>query len=97
MEVDETDDTNEIVVGVSDEISQQLGFAYSGFVNYGGCVGDDMRCLAPLRGGPFYTVDHLDPQVRLGDIGPCTIPQELSLPSRTLEITLTRGDIFHNL
>nr|BAI39802.1 hypothetical protein [Oryza sativa Indica Group]BAI39829.1 hypothetical protein [Oryza sativa Indica Group] len=26
------------------------------------CVGDEIRCLAPLPGGPFYTVDHLDLQ-----------------------------------
>ena len=73
MEVDETNDTDEIIVDVFDEISRRLGFAYSDFGNYGGCVGDEIRCLAPLLGGPFYTADHLDPQVRLGDIGSCTI------------------------
>ena len=72
-EVDETDDTDKIMVDVPDEISRRLGSAYSGFVNYGGCVGDEIRCLAPLPRGPFYTVDHLDLQVRLGDIRSCTI------------------------
>ncbi len=73
MEVDEFDDTDKIVVDLFDEISRRLGSAYPGFVNYGGCVGDEFQCLAPLLGGPFYTADHLDPQVRLGDIGSCTI------------------------
>jgi hypothetical protein len=73
MEVDEFDDTDEILVDVFDEISRRLGSAYSGFINYGGYVSDEIRYLAPLPGGPFYTVDYLDLQVRLGDIGSRTI------------------------
>jgi hypothetical protein len=42
MEVDEFDGTDEIVVDVFDEISWQLGSTYSGFVNYDGCVGDEI-------------------------------------------------------
>ena len=73
MKVNETDDTDEIVVDVFDEISRRLGSAYFGFVNYGGCVDDEIQCPVPLPRGLFYIVDHLDPQVRLGDIGSCTI------------------------
>ncbi len=59
-EVNKTNDIDEIVVDEFDEISQRLGSTYSGFVNYGGCVGGEIRCPAPLPRGPFYTVDHLD-------------------------------------
>ena len=41
--------------------------------NFGGCVGDGIRSPEPLSGGPFYTVDHLDPQGRFEDIGPGTV------------------------
>jgi hypothetical protein len=73
MGVDESDDTDEIVVDRLHEISRRLGFVFSDFVDCVGCVSDEIRCLAPLSGGPFYTVDHLGLQVRLGDIGSRTI------------------------
>jgi hypothetical protein len=53
MEVDETDDTDEIVIDVLDEISRRLGTTYSGFVDCGGCIGSEIRCFAPLLGVPF--------------------------------------------
>jgi hypothetical protein len=53
MEVNEFDDTDEIVVNVFDEISWRLGSAYFGFADDGGCVGDEIRCLALLPGVPF--------------------------------------------
>nr|BAD37248.1 hypothetical protein [Oryza sativa Japonica Group]BAD37665.1 hypothetical protein [Oryza sativa Japonica Group] len=60
MEVDRIDDTDDIVIDVFDEISRRLGSTYSGFVNYSGYIGDEIRCLALFPEGPFYTVDHLD-------------------------------------
>ena len=77
MGVDESDDTNEILVDGLDEISRRLGSVCSGFIDCGGCVGDEIRCPLPLPGGPFYTVDHLGLQVRPGDIGPHTVQQKL--------------------
>ena len=62
----ETGDTDEIVVEGFDKISRRVGSVDSGFVNFGGCVGDEMRCPLPPPRGPFYTVEYLDPQVRLG-------------------------------
>ena len=67
-ESNRTDDTDEIVVEGFDEISRRVGSVDSGFINFGGCVGDEMRCPLPLPRGPFYTVEYLDPQVRLGDM-----------------------------
>jgi hypothetical protein len=68
-----SDETDEIVVEKFDEISRRLGSAYSGFVNYGGCVGGRIGCLVSLPRCPFYTLDHLDPQGRFEDIEPGTV------------------------
>ena len=62
MEVDEFDDTDEIVVDIFDEISRRLGSVHSGFVNFSGYVDDEMRCPSPPPRGPFYTVEYLDPK-----------------------------------
>ncbi len=67
-ESNRTDNADEIVVEGFDEISRRVGSVDSGFVNFGGCVGDEMRCPLPLPRGPFYTVEYLDPQVRLRDM-----------------------------
>ncbi len=61
-------DADETVVEEFDEISQRVGSVDSSFVNFGGCVGDEMRCPLPLPRGPFYIVGYLYPQVRLGDM-----------------------------
>jgi hypothetical protein len=50
------DATDEIVVEGFDEISRRVGSVHSGFVNFGGCVGDEMRYPYLLPTGPFYTV-----------------------------------------
>nr|BAD20030.1 hypothetical protein [Oryza sativa Japonica Group]BAD20038.1 hypothetical protein [Oryza sativa Japonica Group] len=61
-------DANETVVEEFDEISQRVGSGDSGFVNFGGCVGDEIRYPLPFPRGPFYIVGYLDPQVRLEDM-----------------------------
>jgi hypothetical protein len=50
---------------------------YSGFVNYGGCVGDRIGCLSPLPGGPFLYRGPPYPQEKFEDIGFGTVLQKL--------------------
>nr|BAD62069.1 hypothetical protein [Oryza sativa Japonica Group] len=43
-ESNRTSDTDEIVVERFDEISRRVDSVDSDFVNFGGCVGDEVRC-----------------------------------------------------